>query len=119
MQVGTRVRIRQDSKYANQNDGEGAVVVSESAPGWVRVKFDNHQKNNYRTGQITGSTSMGVCDLELVGQSQLPTIVTVEMKVKNGMKIFGIEIPADHRVQPVGPGDIIKIDLLTMQIAAD
>lgn len=114
-QPGTRVRLCRDSMYAFQNSGEG-VVTGKSSDGkdCVTVKWlsDDHERYYYRTGKT------GQGDLELVNQSQSPTIATVTIKTMDGEQSFEVSIPANHPVQPVEVGDIVKIDLATMQIVA-
>ena len=53
MKKGVRVKIRKDSEYAHQNDGEGVMVnnFGDEEGGrelWAKVKFDKGRGNNYR-----------------------------------------------------------------------
>ena len=49
--IGTRVKIKKDSQYANQaQNTTGTVVYEKETPsnkGWTRVKWDRGYEDNY------------------------------------------------------------------------
>ena len=96
--VGSRVRIRKDSEYSKQNDGEG-TVLDQVSPGWVKVDFDDGYSNNYRTGDPPQQG--GGIDLEFV----VPPVMEENTE----------EYEFDP-VYPLKPGDIVKLSMETMQI---
>jgi|GEM_PF-936753 len=102
--VGTRVRIRRDSKYANQNDGEGKVTESVRGGDWVSVKWDSDDKAKYcyRIGRD------GKCDLELA--KPLPAVVTVKLTHGHTMEIAA---PAN---QTYRAGDAVTVNRETTQL---
>ena len=88
---GLRVKIRDDSQYAYQENGPG-TVQNQTKPGWVSVKFDTGKRDQYRIGlpNIDG----GVRDLELIEPpppTQTATIVdggrVVEVAIPKGLEL--------------------------------
>ena len=106
-EVGTRVRIRRDSKFARQNDGIGTVKTRDTNRGWVRVKFDNGYSNEYRVGlkDVEG----GACDLELADKKES---VDTAVIIAEG-KLLEVFLPKDISVSP---GDTVTVSMETMQI---
>jgi|GEM_PF-1980567 len=95
--TGARVKIKKDSKFSHQNEGEGTVVGRGDIRGWVAVSFDDGYSNHYRTGNPPSQG--GGVDLEVVS---LP---------------FTRESREDFDpVYPIRPGDIVKLNLQTLQI---
>lgn len=102
--IGARVRIRRDSIYANQNDGEGIVKGSADVTDCVFVRWLNNgdEMHYYRTGKN------GVCDLELA--EPLPAVAIVRFVDGHMMQI---SLPADRTLQP---GDTVMVDQQIKQI---
>jgi proteasome-associated ATPase len=103
---GVRIRIRRDSRFADQFDGEG-VVEGESRHGWQTVKFDSqsYSTNRYRIGRP--DVDEGACDLELVNPPVSGVVLFfdgkfIEVEPPTGMNVF--------------PGDTVKVNGETLQI---
>lgn len=102
---GTHVRIRRDSKFADQYNGIGIVEGETDTQGWVRVDFDFFT-NSYRIG--LKDVENGVCDLELVGVEGLGSATIV---VEN--KFLEVFLPEDR---DIASGDTVTVVMETMQI---
>lgn len=119
--VGTKVRIRRDSKFTHQHTGVGTVIRVGLDPGWVRVEFKNQKKswfrtmevvylNSYRTGRVIENDERcdGSCDLELAE----PLISTATIATNDGA-IHTVAIPPGKTVLP---RDVVLVHRQTRQI---
>jgi len=99
--IGTRVRIRRDSKFAHQNSGEGIVTnipTTAALDDSVIVRWVNNgdEGHCYRTGRS------GECDLELVERP--PSLVTIKFADGSTRRM---PVPADRVLRL---GDLITVD---------
>lgn len=65
MKLGTRVARGTDWKWGDQDgQGEGRVISEIDKDGWIRVEWDNGNKNSYRMGK-EGQYDLRLADSEL------------------------------------------------------
>lgn len=101
---GARVRLREDSEFADQTRSEGSVEDPHYDEGWVYVVFDDGYKDAYRIGlpEVDG----GIADLELV--DPLPTLIIVAEG-----KYLEVLSPPDLEVKL---GSVVRIVAETAQV---
>lgn len=102
MKKGARVRLRKDSRFADQNTNDGTVVVTWEEDntlerGWVEVRFSDYQVNTYRIG--LPDVEDGAVDLELIADYQ-----TAVVAMGDSMQ----EVVVDKGTQ-VEPGDTVLV----------
>jgi proteasome ATPase len=107
---GVKVRLRADSQYAQQNSNSG-IIIGNGMNGWINVRFNDGDKNQYRTGlKVRGDSRCdGSCDLEIVSSKvNLDTVTII-----NDNSFYEVRAPVDVAVEP---GDSALISTETMQI---